>query len=230
MEQPGREFSSEIDRVPLSWHGEVMFGNYDAMCAYNAQYKQQRLAQLRCVTTILEDAGVPYWIDCGTLLGAYRCNGMIPHDNDTDVAIFGDEDFERGRKALEEHLPAEYSMKVGTSYSDKLEVNHDASGVFYFSADVVTSNVSCDVYKYKQRPNGTLQMQYFKCGVDERQFQHDWVFPLDTVKFEDMTLKCARNKKAYVEEMYGYTGEDFRFDPETQKFVQWTWPKRGGPS
>ena len=226
MEQPSREFSSELDGTQLSWHGEVCWGNFDAMCAYNLQFKEQRLEMLRTVTTILRDADVPYWIEGGTLLGSYRSNSMIPHDNDVDVSILGDEDFQKATEAMRQHLPSKYSLKEGTSYAQKLEVNDDQSGVFYFQPDVICSNVLCDINLYRERPDGTLQQQYFKMSMEERRYEKDWVFPLDTVEFEGMSLSCPRQAKPYLEEMYGYIGEDFRYDPEAMKFVQWTWPER----
>jgi hypothetical protein len=38
----------------------------------------------------LERSGYKYMLSCGTLLGAFREKGFIPHDNDLDVQIIGE--------------------------------------------------------------------------------------------------------------------------------------------
>lgn len=47
-------------------------------------------------------AGVPYYLDGGTLLGAVRQAGWIPWDDDVDVILWR-QDFERLRRHLNEH-------------------------------------------------------------------------------------------------------------------------------
>jgi len=43
---------------------------------------------LRQAKEILDKAGVQYWLDCGTLLGAVRNGRFIPWDNDIDLGIW----------------------------------------------------------------------------------------------------------------------------------------------
>jgi lipopolysaccharide cholinephosphotransferase len=40
------------------------------------------------VVASLEDAGIPYWIDSGTLLGLYRDGKLIASDNDVDIGVY----------------------------------------------------------------------------------------------------------------------------------------------
>lgn len=44
---------------------------------------------LSSTDTILKDNGVRYWLDSGTLLGAFRFAGYLPWDDDVDVAVVG---------------------------------------------------------------------------------------------------------------------------------------------
>lgn len=49
--------------------------------------KEQANKALNNIADILEKMGVPYWIDSGTLLGAYRDRDFIDLDHDIDVRI-----------------------------------------------------------------------------------------------------------------------------------------------
>ena len=40
------------------------------------------------VTRLLDDAGMTYWLDCGTLLAAVRDGQLIPWDHDADIGYF----------------------------------------------------------------------------------------------------------------------------------------------
>lgn len=42
---------------------------------------------LRDVGKVLNDANIAWWVDCGTCLGAYRYGGVIPWDEDVDIAV-----------------------------------------------------------------------------------------------------------------------------------------------
>mmetsp|Transcript_22921 Transcript_22921/g.52511 ORF Transcript_22921/g.52511 Transcript_22921/m.52511 type:complete len:279 (-) Transcript_22921:69-905(-) len=46
------------------------------------------LGMLQKLDEMLTAAGVPYWICGGTLLGALRHSGFVPHDDDVDIEVF----------------------------------------------------------------------------------------------------------------------------------------------
>ncbi len=56
---------------------------------------------LKEVARILEKCEIPFWIDCGTCLGAYQYGGVIPHDWDIDIAVLLP-DFQNVKNALNE--------------------------------------------------------------------------------------------------------------------------------
>ena len=46
------------------------------------------LKLLRDVTTEMESANIPYWLEGGTLLGIIRENRILPWDNDMDISMY----------------------------------------------------------------------------------------------------------------------------------------------
>ena len=51
------------------------------------EVKQIQLRILNYIDSTLRENGIPYWLDCGTLLGSIRHEGYIPWDDDIDLII-----------------------------------------------------------------------------------------------------------------------------------------------
>ena len=56
--------------------------------------RQVQLSMLQKIDEMLTKHNVPYWICGGTLIGAIRHGGFIPHDDDVDIECYG-HDFEK---------------------------------------------------------------------------------------------------------------------------------------
>lgn len=68
-------------------------------------------ALLKLVADALERAHLPFWLDCGTLLGAVRHGGFVPWDDDIDLGMLR-EDCARAVSVLALEFPAEQGFKV----------------------------------------------------------------------------------------------------------------------
>jgi lipopolysaccharide cholinephosphotransferase len=89
---------------------------------YNPEGSVMRRAQMRMLEIlrifhgICERHNINYWLDWGTLLGAYRHAGFIPWDDDLDVTILW-KDRKKLISALEKELPDD--LKLQTRKTDK---------------------------------------------------------------------------------------------------------------
>ena len=200
----------------ISWWGNVTLENRHQVVATNVRWKTARLRMFDQIRTALEQEGVQYWIDSGTLLGAWRGGGMIPHDDDVDIGIAGHDMHTRARAAVEKHCP-HLAIKQA-SYSGKWEIYDPSSTEIPWGDDGDTWHmVSCDIDLYLLQEDG-WQQQYFNFGIDSNRISPDTLFPLGTIQFEGRTCPAPHRTQAYLEGVYGYLGEDAEYDKETQKF------------
>merc|ERR1719506_1042131 len=71
------------------------------------------LTVLQAIDEVLTEAQIPYWICGGTLIGALRHGGFIPHDDDADIECFK-ADADRIRDAFTKSpLRVEFNMHQG---------------------------------------------------------------------------------------------------------------------
>ena len=74
--------------------GTVTLENRERSIQNTEKHKPERLFVANKVKDLLNSMDPkPIWfIEAGTLMGAYRNGKMIPHDDDFDMGLLGDED------------------------------------------------------------------------------------------------------------------------------------------
>jgi len=65
---------------------------------------------LKEIVRILSKHQIPFWLDCGSLLGTYQYGGAIPNDWDIDIAVLM-KDFDNIKNALQELDPQKYVVQ-----------------------------------------------------------------------------------------------------------------------
>lgn len=164
-------------------------------------------ALLKEIARLFNEKQIPFWLDCGTCLGAYRYGGTIPWDKDVDIAILMP-DFHNALNALKELDPEKYQVQ---DWSNRC---HPET---YLRVLVKENRNHIDVYHYTIDPeNKTLT--YFVSFMDSNFMTTGWktyesrftnptayetIFPLRKVLFDGIEV-CVPNKtKSYLQERYG---------------------------
>lgn len=147
------------------------------------------LAMLQFLDERLCTAEVPYWVTGGTLLGAVRHAGFIPHDDDVDIELL-EADLPRAIVAL---------GAVGRSYrggGEWLGSGVPMGRVFFWgSAAEARCTSSVDLFLRGSLPLEELQ---------EFPSQSE-VFPLQRVPFHNITVAAPRRPDSFLGRCYGAT-------------------------
>lgn len=138
------------------------------------------LAMLAAAHWVFEKAQVPYWITGGTLIGAIRHGGFIPHDDDVDLECF-EEDIPRLVDTLKEHFPYIAWTKGGTWRG--LQVHQMK---FWDQADL-----GIDVFP---RPRELPVEQYYPSMSE--------VFPLKLYTFHELRVHGPGSPEGYLARCY----------------------------
>lgn len=185
------------------------------------KYKGHRVELACLLRDLFSKYELPFFLEGGTALGAYRSGSMIPHDDDFDFGVYGEESLlTETSERLRRDLCSPYEIKLVTTYCKKLEVYDPTHGKMTLHQDIEFHNVTVDLLLYKNQPadDNFLQIQYFKRPYHKIMIRAADVFPRGEAQFEGETFPCAGNLRGYLETYYGYLGEDSYYDPETNLY------------
>jgi len=178
-------------------------------------------AALKEIGALFDQAGIPWWVDAGTCLGAYRYGGVIPWDEDVDIAVLLP-DFENVSHLLNKLDPKKYIVQNWSSR------DYPKS---YLKIYVRQSNTFVDIYHFKILPG---QLQYILAlehniflpewwQIRERRFTEpvalETVFPLKRALFDGIEVNIPNDTKKYLQRYYGENLDPAKiFDPVTNGY------------
>ncbi len=210
--------------VLLSCWGEVTTVNEQEVIAANRKIHPQVEELLSVLCDILNSAKIEYWIDQGTLLGAYRHGKFIARDSDADIAIRNEEHFEALPELLESKLPSAYGWELKGNHCRGYKIWLKTGGTFkgtFEGKKIQWPQVVCDVmfYQYNQQDK-TFVQQYQGFGVDTFFFPEAVIFPLNQIEFEGSMYPCPTRLEEYLEIQYGYIGNGAYWDPDINRWAK----------
>ncbi len=196
------------------------------------RYGPQRLQLARFLRDhVLPAVGVPWILDSGTLLGAWRNGKFIPHDDDFDILLLyddldhGDENFperlkelDRIRRIVRARLPTHYDARIVTTYTEKIEVFEPGCGKYilpspeYRGADF--HHVTVDL----QLSSKVAERQVYHHSMYPASFPVDALFPLGSLVLEGEKFPAPRDAEAALVGLYGSLDPRAKFNPITRLY------------
>lgn len=162
---------------------------------------------LKEIAKLLTEANIPWWVDCGTLLGTYRYGGVIPWDYDIDIAVLIS-DFENVRRALNRLDKEKYVVQdwSGRSFPDSffkiyVKDSKDFIDLYFYNIDEANRELK---YIFSLEEN-IFFFEWWK--IDERRFKKpvsfDVVFPLKKSIFDGIEVFIPNQPVPFLQRYYG---------------------------
>lgn len=162
---------------------------------------------LQAIVSLLHEAGLTYWLDCGTCLGAYRYGGNIPWDWDVDIAIL-QKDSDNVRHVLSKLDPDKYMVqdwasrdKPKTYLKVYVKETHSLIDIYHFSINEENKTIQSIL------SNGDSVVLPESWKIRERRFIMETpfalVFPLKKVSFDGIEAFVPCSTKQYLQQRYG---------------------------
>jgi len=161
---------------------------------------------LGLIGDLLNNAGIIWWLDCGSCLGAYRYGGVIPWDEDIDIAVLLP-DHDNLLHLLNRLDKKKYRVQDWSSR------DHPNS---YLKVLVRETSTYIDIYHYKIIPQ-THQLQYI-LALENAYFLPEWwkirerrftvpvdistVFPLKQAVFDGISVYVPNDTQKYLHRFY----------------------------
>ncbi len=191
----------------------------------NDLYGSSRLKLALVVKDILNIYKIDWFIENGTLLGAYRDGLFLMQDDDFDIGVIFEDDYLAKIKALQSfiniNLPEKYQCREVATYTNKLEIFDPSEGVYtlptyYNGADF--HYVTVDIQVYTRNKNNDLYSLHKFFSNDF--FSTENILPTKTITLEGEVFNCPNQTQIFLEKKYGFIGCNAQFDDKTQKYIE----------
>lgn len=168
---------------------------------------QEDKEALKAIANILYDKKIPFWADFGTLLGTYRYEGIIPWDNDLDIAVLAD-DFQNVIQALNDLDPKKYSIqdwssrvRPNTYIRVYIKESHNHIDIYHMKIDeknqMLTTIVSHEDSHFMAKEWIIREkMQISNCP-------YETVFPLKKALFDGFEVPVPNDTASFLKQKYG---------------------------
>jgi len=175
------------------------------------------------IARIFKKAQIPFWVDCGTCIGAYRYGGAIPWDNDIDIAVLLP-DFDNIWNVLQELDHEKYHVQ---DWSNRCRPKT------YIRVYIKETRNHLDLYHFAINPekkevayllsNEVSPFMTESWKVRERRYTvpsaFETIFPLKRANFDGIEVFVPNQTKKYLQERYGENIEPAKiYDPETGEY------------
>ena len=202
--------------------------NFKTFLAGNIYYGDQRLElAIYLKNHVLKDIENHWFIENGTLLGAYRNNKFIDHDDDFDMAMLIEDRKEMDVifKKIKSLLPKKYDCRFVSSYCDKIEIFEHKFGKYNLDKepkelykDVDYHYVTVDLQFYLKNDHNEFYSILYYTLPQQYEFHHEFLLPLKNIEVENHDFPCPGDIVKTLKVIYGSIHPDAKYNKDTCKY------------
>ncbi|XP_076356196.1 ribitol 5-phosphate transferase FKRP [Tachypleus tridentatus] len=149
----------------------------------------------RHVFNILEKCEVKYWLEGGSLMGAFRSGDIIPWDYDVDIGVYADDVLK-----CEWLKNAQKQSIVDTS---GFVWEKAREGDFLRVQFSQTNHLHVDIFPFSSRNGVMTKNTWFKNHPQDREFPEHFLYPLEKLQFVGIMASVPNNVKGFLELKFG---------------------------
>ena len=163
---------------------------------------------LQIFNNLCRTNNLKYWCVGGTLIGAIRHKGWIPHDADIDLAMVED-DYSKIRTILQNKLPNGYWFQ--DKITDKSYKHNYLGKIRYLYAHYqddtdpssIHKGLQLDIFIFRKSKTNILKAPWNNPKGDIKNISKNIIFPLKELKFENINVYVPNNYKKYSIDSWG---------------------------
>ena len=161
---------------------------------------------LKVFDRVCRQHGLPYWAMGGTLIGAVRHKGWIPHDADVDVGML-EKDYRKLQKifARQPELLSEHRFFFqdrSTDYKYKTNIGKIRYLDAHYSDCTSTkwhNGIQLDIFVFHEKGD----LLDCRVRIPERQYRKNFIFPLRELPFEGFPVYVPHQYEEYCRRFWG---------------------------
>ena len=200
--------------------------SYDKALFNTLKYGSHRVELARKLIPWLNKfpGGLIWFLESGTLLGAYRNGKMLDHDDDFDLGFYLPKKNLSILRRLNTYLKdAGFNCRIVDTYCTKVEIFDPKHGKYSLKnreGNPDFHNVTVDITMFIDSP-GKPGMVTFLHNHAEKGDLHvpiTTVSRLDSLEYEGYHWPVPSNTKKFLEGIYGYIGHGAIYNPLTFRY------------
>ncbi|KAL9961300.1 hypothetical protein ACROYT_G030213 [Oculina patagonica] len=172
-------------------------GGYNEECYLSDEKRRTLRIMVQNITRVFDKFGVQYWLDYGTLLGAYRTGDILPHDHDADISYI-------------------LNTESADAYSELRRLGMKANGLIAIFGNVtvdfvrwkqvnVTTAGKTEIMLHKFYPSSSKDNLILKYHHTLETFSQSWVVPPSRINFLGVDVSIPNSPERLLAFRYPYT-------------------------